>query len=112
MASAIGRVADGRAPGKRLARGCRGHREKLLWEQCGTEIVAYVKQIHKIYAEVDPTTVTQEQVEANIVRCPDPACVEEMIGHIEWARRQGDSLGAWWKWWRGRLPQGWGAGLR
>ena len=55
--------------------------------------MAYVKQIHKIYADVDPTTVTQEQVEANIVRCPDPACVEEMIGHIEWARRQGDSLG-------------------
>jgi chorismate synthase len=67
--------------------------KKLLREQCGTEIVAYVKQIHKIYADVDPTTVTQEQVEANIVRCPDPACVEEMIGHIEWARRQGDSLG-------------------
>ena len=67
--------------------------KKLLREQCGTEIVAYVKQIHKIYAEVDPITVTQEQVEANIVRCPDPACVEEMIGHIEWARRQGDSLG-------------------
>ena len=67
--------------------------KKLLWEQCGTEIVAYVKQIHKIYADVDPTTVTHEQVEANIVRCPDPACVEEMIGHIEWARRQGDSLG-------------------
>ena len=67
--------------------------KKLLREQCGTEIVAYVKQIHKIYAEVDPTTVTPEQVEANIVRCPDPACAEEMIGHIEWARRQGDSLG-------------------
>src|SRR5499433_831253 len=67
--------------------------KKLLQEQCGTEIVAYVKQIHKIYADVDPVTVTQEQVEANIVRCPDPACVEEMIGHIEWARRQGDSLG-------------------
>src|SRR5262252_6000094 len=67
--------------------------KKLLREQCGTEIVAYVKQIHKIYAEVDPITVTPEQVEANIVRCPDPACVEEMIGHIEWARRQGDSLG-------------------
>src|SRR5438034_6220601 len=47
--------------------------KKLLLQQCGTEIVAYVKQIHKICADVDPTTVTQEQVEANIVRCPDPA---------------------------------------
>jgi chorismate synthase len=34
-----------------------------------------------------------EQVEANMVRCPDAGCVEEMIGHIDWARRQGDSLG-------------------
>jgi chorismate synthase len=67
--------------------------KKLLREQCGTEIIAYVKQIHKISADVDPATVTPEQVEANIVRCPDPACVEEMIGHIDWARRQGDSLG-------------------
>src|SRR5437588_6841947 len=61
--------------------------KKLLREQCGTEIIAYVKQIHKICADVDPATVTQEQVEANIVRCPDPACVEELIGHIEGARR-------------------------
>jgi len=67
--------------------------KKLLREQCGTEIVGYVKQIHKVYAEVNPLTVTQEQVEANIVRCPDAACAEEMIGHIDWARRQGDSLG-------------------
>ncbi len=67
--------------------------KKLLREQCGTEIIAYVKQVHKISADVDPATVTQEQVEANIVRCPDPACVEEMLGHIDWARRQGDSLG-------------------
>lgn len=67
--------------------------KKLLREQCGTEIIAYVTQIHKIRAEVDPLTVTQAQVESNIVRCPDPSCVEEMIGHIDWARRQGDSLG-------------------
>jgi chorismate synthase len=80
--------------------------KKLLREQCGTEIVAYVKQIHKIYADVDPTTVTQEQVEANIVRCPDPACVEEMIdtssgptpGRL--ARGRGGSGGA-------AGPQGW-----
>jgi chorismate synthase len=83
----------GRARPRRSGRWLPGPSEKALREQCGTEIVAYVKQIHKIYADVDSTTVTQEQVEANIVRCPDPACVEEMIGHIEWARRQGDSLG-------------------
>ena len=67
--------------------------KKLLNIHCGTEIIAYVKQIHKLYADVDPASVTLEQVEANIVRCPDPHCAEEMIAQIDWARRQGDSLG-------------------
>ncbi len=67
--------------------------KKLLRERCGTEIVAYVKQVHKVHADVDPATVTQEQVEANIVRCPDAASAAEMIAQIDWARRQGDSLG-------------------
>jgi chorismate synthase len=67
--------------------------KKLLQLECGTEIVAYVKQIHKLYADVDPATVTLAQVEANIVRCPDASCAEEMIAQIDQARRQGDSLG-------------------
>ncbi len=67
--------------------------KKLLHEQCGTEIVAYVKQIRKLHADVDPETVTLEQVEANMVRCPDAVCAEEMIAQIDQARRQGDSLG-------------------
>jgi chorismate synthase len=67
--------------------------KKLLRERCGTEIIGYVKQIHTLYAAVDPDTVTLEQVEANMVRCPDAACAEEMIARIDWARRQGDSLG-------------------
>jgi chorismate synthase len=77
----IGRVAAGAVA------------KKLLRERCGIEIVAYVKQVHKFYADVDVATVTAAQVEANIVRCPDAACAEEMIAHIDWARRQGDSLG-------------------
>jgi chorismate synthase len=67
--------------------------KKLLRERCGTEIVAYVKQIHKLFADIDPTTVTVQQVESNMVRCPDPICAEEMIAHIDQARRAGDSLG-------------------
>ncbi|ETX00400.1 MAG: chorismate synthase, partial [Candidatus Entotheonella gemina] len=67
--------------------------KKLLETRCGTEIIGYVKQIHKLYADVDPAAVTLKQVEANIVRCPDPHCAEEMIAQIDWARRQGDSLG-------------------
>lgn len=77
----VGRVAAGA-----IAR-------KLLRERCGTEIIGYVKQIHKLYADVDTNTVTAQQVESNIVRCPDAACAEEMIARIDEARRHGDSLG-------------------
>src|SRR5438874_7679838 len=35
------------------------------------EIIAYVKAIHEIEAQIDPATVRFEQVENNIVRFPD-----------------------------------------
>src|SRR5271155_5053883 len=37
------------------------------------EIVAYVKSIHRLVAEVNPETVKFDDVESNIVRCPDAA---------------------------------------
>ncbi|MEI8341755.1 MAG: chorismate synthase [Verrucomicrobiota bacterium] len=57
------------------------------------EIVAYVKSIHEIEASVDPATVTFEQVESNIVRCPDAAAVQPMIDLIKKVRSEGDSVG-------------------
>lgn len=57
------------------------------------EIVAYVRSIHEIEAAVDPATVTFDQVESNIVRCPDPAAVQPMIDLIKNMRNQGDSVG-------------------
>jgi len=59
----------------------------------GLEIVAYVKSIHALTAEVDPETVTFEQVEANIVRCPDAPMAEKMIDFIKEVRAEGDSVG-------------------
>ncbi|MEI6351677.1 MAG: chorismate synthase [Verrucomicrobiota bacterium] len=57
------------------------------------EIVAYVKSIHEIEAKVDPATVTFEEVENNIVRCPDPEAVPAMIEFIKKIRSEGDSVG-------------------
>ncbi len=57
------------------------------------EIVAFVKSIHELVAEVDGATVTQEQVESNIVRCPDEKSVEPMIELIKTMRSHGDSVG-------------------
>jgi chorismate synthase len=57
------------------------------------EIVAYVKTIHELEATVDPATVRFEQVEANIVRCPDAQAAERMIKFIKQIRGEGDSVG-------------------
>ena len=57
------------------------------------EVVAYVKTIHELVADVDPETVRFEDVEANIVRCPDAAMAERMIEFIKQIRSEGDSVG-------------------
>lgn len=67
--------------------------KKILHQVAGVEIVGYVKRIKDIEGLVDPDTVTLEQVESNIVRCPDADCAERMIDLIDQIRRQGDSIG-------------------
>src|SRR5262245_57196453 len=77
----IGRVAAGA-----IAR-------KILRRYHGVEVFAYVKQVQKLVAEVNPERVRFRDVEARIVRCPDAAAAEKMIAIIEKARRAGDSVG-------------------
>ncbi|MEB3337341.1 MAG: chorismate synthase [Leptolyngbyaceae bacterium] len=67
--------------------------KKILRQLAGVDIVAYVKRIKDLEGTVDPSTVTLEQVESNIVRCPDAECAERMIDLIEQVRREGDSIG-------------------
>src|SRR3954454_15573855 len=45
--------------------------KKILRERYGVEVLAYVKQVQKIIADVDQDSVKMKDVEANIVRCPD-----------------------------------------
>jgi len=72
------------------------------------EIVAYVKQVHALIADVDPATVTREAVEANIARCPEPGKAAEMIASIDEARKAGDSLGGVVEAVARGVPPGWG----
>ena len=67
--------------------------KKLLARDYGVEIVAYVRQVWKLTAQVDSDTVTQADVEANIARCPDQDMAVRMIERIKEARKDGDSLG-------------------
>ncbi len=67
--------------------------KKILRQVAGVEIIGYVNQIRDLKAEIDSDRVTLEQVESNIVRCPDAAIAEQMIAMIEAIGREGDSLG-------------------
>ncbi len=67
--------------------------KKILKQYGNVEIISYVKRIKDLEGAVDPNTVTMEQVESNIVRCPDSECADRMIELIEEVRRQGDSIG-------------------
>ena len=67
--------------------------KKILRQVHGTEIIGYVKRIKDLEGQVDPQTVTLEDVEQNIVRCPDQTIAEDMIRFIEETGRAGDSVG-------------------
>src|SRR6185295_3431117 len=67
--------------------------KKLLRERFGVEVLAYVKQVQKLIAEVNPESVKAKQIESNIVRCPDAAAAGKMIRLIEKMRSAGDSVG-------------------
>ena len=83
--------------------------KKMLRSLHGIEIVGYVKQVGDLIAEVaDPAAITLEQVEANIVRCPDPALAERMIELIERLRSDRDSIGGVAEIVATGVPAGWG----
>ncbi|KAE9618382.1 hypothetical protein Lal_00047318 [Lupinus albus] len=80
----IGRVASGAVA------------KKILKNFSGTEILAYVSQVHNIVLPediIDNDALTLDQIESNIVRCPDPEYAEKMISAIDAVRVKGDSVG-------------------
>lgn len=83
--------------------------KKILRLEYGVEIIAYVKQVQDIASEVDTDTVTQEQVESNIVRCPQAEAAEKMIERIEAIRKAGDSVGGIVECVIRGVPVGWGS---
>ncbi|ACB53548.1 chorismate synthase [Crocosphaera subtropica ATCC 51142] len=67
--------------------------KKILKQVANVEIVGYVKRIKDLEGNVNPDTVTLEEVESNIVRCPDADMAEKMIDLIDQTRRDKDSIG-------------------
>eukprot|EP00887_Chlorella_sp_A99_P006798 scaffold2.g6798.t1 len=79
---AIGRVAAGAVA------------KKLLKVVAGTEVLAYVSRVRDVEASgVDHHTMTLADIEANPVRCPDPASAEAMYAAIDAVRTRGESCG-------------------
>ena len=83
--------------------------KKMLRQLHGVEIVGYVKQVGDLVAQVaDPAAVTLQEVEANIVRCPDQELAERMITLIERLRSERDSIGGVAEIVATGVPAGWG----
>jgi chorismate synthase len=78
----IGRVAAAAVARKVLAQAIPGF-----------EIVAYVRQIYTLEAEIDSRTVTLRDVETSIVRCPHAETAAKMIELIQTMRKDGNSIG-------------------
>lgn len=72
------------------------------------EVVAYVKSVQHLQAQVDPATVAAQTVEANIVRCGDPAMVDSMVQLIQNVRSEGNSVGGVVECVVRGCPAGWG----
>ena len=59
----------------------------------GVEVLAWVKSIQHLEAEVDSATIDSATIESNPVRTGDPAMAEKMIEHIKSIRSDGNSVG-------------------
>jgi len=92
----IGRVAAGAVA------------KKILRERYKVEVLAYVKQVQRISADVNPERVRLNDVEANIVRCPDRAAAGKIIRLIEKVRKAGDTIGGIVEGVARGVPPGWG----
>lgn len=82
--------------------------KKILRTQFGVEVLAYVKQVQRIAAEVDREKVSAKEIESNIVRCPDAKTAAQMIELIESMRKAGDSVGGIVEGIARGVPPGWG----
>ncbi len=83
--------------------------KKLLAEQAGVRVLGYVRQVGDVEAAIaDPSALTLEDVEASIVRCPEPEAAERMIELIERVRSERDSIGGVAEIVATGVPAGWG----
>lgn len=71
------------------------------------QITAYVDQVGRLRLDTDQT-YTAAEVEAQTVRCPDPAMAQQMEALIREVRKNGDSVGGAIRCHITGVPAGWG----
>ncbi len=84
--------ASARETAARVAAGAVAR--KLLAQDLGVEIVAWVDRAAGVQAAVDPESVRRPEVaRGGAIQCPDVAAAQAMEAAIEEARRAGDTVG-------------------
>ncbi|MDP4934771.1 MAG: chorismate synthase [Salibacteraceae bacterium] len=91
-------IRDYRGGGRSSARetACRvvaGALAGLWLKQHGIEVRAFVSQVGNVSLDKQLQIPSENQVEANMVRCPDPKIAAEMIALIEQVKKAGDTVG-------------------
>ncbi len=90
------------------ARVAAGAIAKLLLKQLNVEIYAYVSQVGHLKLDTPYTQVDLQEIEKNIVRCPDKTLAEQMIDFIKQVRKEGDTVGGVVSGLVRGVPPGWG----
>ena len=68
--------------------------EKWLKEQYGTQIISWVSSVGNIHAEeICADSLTREQVDQNLIRCPDEKVAARMMELVAETRDRKDSVG-------------------
>lgn len=76
-----------------VARVLAGSVAKMVLNNIGISIHAFVSQIQNIKLEKNIEQIDFSEIENNIVRCPDDETANKMIALIEQVKAEGDSVG-------------------
>jgi len=66
---------------------------KYLKQYLNIDIFSFVEQVGDIRADIDYQTVQRQDIEANIIRCPDQEIAKKMISLVEAVKQDDDSIG-------------------
>lgn len=76
-----------------VARVAAGALAKLVLNQLGVTINAFVSQVGPLKLHKEITEIDFHETENNAVRCPDPVLAQQMFDYIDQVRKEGDSIG-------------------